>query len=139
MRPRVLRWHAAARCLVAALVVGALSAAPAAASRLTSRSSAARAVVRFANRAARIPAGFEGISFEYSKLRAYARAGAPVDRVLNLIHPEDGQPLLLRVGGQSSDRAWWHTAGPVPRGGLTIRSSWVADLASLTRRDHLTC
>jgi hypothetical protein len=97
----------------------------------------ARALVRFTTQPEPIPAGFEGVSFEYNELPRYAHAGPPVDRALSLIHPNDGRRLLLRVGGQSADRAWWHTAGPVPTGGLDIRNSWLTDLGGLTRRDHL--
>src|SRR5579884_2370881 len=60
-----------------------------------------------------VPSGFLGISMEFSSLYAYAgtepAAPNPVfARLLGALAP--GQRLVLRIGGDSSDRTWW----PIP-------------------------
>jgi hypothetical protein len=60
-----------------------------------------------------VPPGFVGLSLEYSTLEAYAgRGGGPVNPVLvGLIRGlAPGQRPVLRIGGDSTDWAWW----PVP-------------------------
>lgn len=61
-----------------------------------------------------VPFGFLGLSLEYSSIEPYAgtdpRALDPVfvQLVRNLV---PGQTPVLRIGGDSTDRWWWPTAG----------------------------
>jgi hypothetical protein len=85
-----------------------------------------------------VPASFFGLSVEYKELRTYIRSGALFDRVISLIRPRDGSPLLLRIGGKSADHVWWETAnGRPPKWVTKIGDPWLRDLAGLVRRDDL--
>jgi hypothetical protein len=85
-----------------------------------------------------IPAAFFGLSVEYKELRTYVRSGTLFDRVISLIRPRDGSPLLLRIGGKSADHVWWQTAnGRPPKWVTKINDAWLRDLAGLVRRDDL--
>ena len=61
-----------------------------------------------------IPASFFGLSVEYNELRTYERSGRAFDRVISLIRPRDGAPMLLRIGGKSADHVWWKSATEQP-------------------------
>ena len=85
-----------------------------------------------------IPTGFFGMSVEYKELRVYERASALFDRVIGLIRPRDGGPMLLRVGGKSADHVWWKTATGRPPPWVTrIGDAWLARLNDLVRRGDL--
>jgi hypothetical protein len=83
----------------------------------------------------RVPFGFLGLSLEYPAIEAYAGAdpSAPdpvfVQLVRNLV---PGQAPVLRIGGDSTDRTWWPTAGLAQPPGVkfSITSRWLA----VTRR-----
>jgi hypothetical protein len=79
----------------------------------------------------RVPFGFLGLSLEYQSIERYAgsdpRALDPVfvQLVRNLA---PGQAPVLRIGGDSTDRAWWPTPGLAQPPGVTfaITSRWLA-------------
>jgi hypothetical protein len=77
-----------------------------------------------------IPAGFLGVSIEYSSVEQYAgsdpRALNPLlIRLLRNLSP--GQAPVLRIGGESADRSWWPVAGVAQPAGVnfTIDSRWL--------------
>lgn len=85
------------------------------------------------------PAGFLGLSFEYSALEAYTGADpAAVDPVfvqlLRNLAPAPGQPVVLRIGGNSTDTTWWPVKGmPRPRGvRYALTPTWLAAVRALT-------
>ncbi len=86
----------------------------------------------------RVPSSFFGISTEYDQLVSYEKEGAPFDRALSLIRPEDGTRMLLRIGGKSADHTFWQTAPTkYPRQVIKLGPTWMNGLADLVRRDSL--
>ena len=82
-----------------------------------------------------IPRSYFGLSTEYWALPLYARHLATFERVLGLIHvPGDG-PMILRVGGDSADHAFWdphlHT---LPPWAFTLTPRWTELTAGIVRR-----
>jgi hypothetical protein len=77
-----------------------------------------------------VPAGFVGLSLEYPAVEAYTgtdpNALDPVflQLVRNLV---PGQAPVLRIGGDSTDRAWWPTPGLARPPGVTyaITKRWI--------------
>jgi hypothetical protein len=85
-----------------------------------------------------IPTSFYGLSVEYNELRAFEQAGPIFDRVISMIRPRDGAPMLLRIGGKSADHVWWKTATePPPRWVTKLGDAWLARLGALVRADDL--
>jgi hypothetical protein len=85
-----------------------------------------------------IPAGFLGLSMEYSAILPYTgRNPHAVDPVLvHLIRNLDpGQSPVLRIGGDSTDWSWWPVRGmPHPLGiRYTITPAWIAATRALAR------
>jgi Glycosyl hydrolase family 79 C-terminal beta domain len=84
-----------------------------------------------------IPAGFLGLSVEYSTIVAYVgrdpNAANPVflQLVRNLTR---GQPLLLRIGGDSSDTTWWPVPGMDRPAGVkfTLTPHWIRVTRAMT-------
>jgi hypothetical protein len=138
--------------------VDSLDAAP-----LATPASAARplpAKIAFTRVGHRIPRGFFGLSLEYSELARYERNAALFERIIALIRPRDGGPMLLRVAGKSADHAIWVPPAansssstplyPVPpppsapqselpkaKGVFAINQTWLANLAALVRAEKL--
>ena len=87
----------------------------------------------------RLPRSFLGLSFEYWDVPGLDARPAVLRRVFALLHvPGDG-PLLLRLGGDSADQAYWGGSpglklGPWPFR-ITIR--WLRTLGSVVRSAHL--
>lgn len=85
-----------------------------------------------------LPAGFLGLSLEYTALDAYTGANAAsldpvfVQLLRNLASPA-GQPLVLRIGGDSTDATWWPTAGITPSAGVryALTPAWLASARAL--------
>ncbi len=86
-----------------------------------------------------LPESFLGLSMEYWDLPAFHSRPAALDRVLSLLHvPGDG-PLLLRVGGDSADQAYWGRH-PSPRLGpwpYRVTRGWLHTLAAVVRSAHV--
>ena len=84
-----------------------------------------------------IPAGFLGLSLEYTAIEPYAgtdpKAINPV--LIQLIRNlSPGQSPNLRIGGDSTDWVWWPVAGATRPGGirLTLNDRWLGVMAALT-------
>jgi hypothetical protein len=60
-----------------------------------------------------LPAGFVGLSFEFSAVPTYTGSAAAVNpAVVQLIRNlTPGQTPVLRIGGNSTDQTWWPVAG----------------------------
>lgn len=94
--------------------------------------------VRLGRSGRKLPASFSGLSIEANELHGFLHAGALFHRVISLIRPSDGQPLLLRIGGRSADDTYWKTpTSGAPSWVFELGDQWLADLAALTRRDRL--
>jgi hypothetical protein len=85
-----------------------------------------------------LPAGFLGVSLEYSALEAYTGANAtsldPVFiQLLRNLAPVPGQPLVLRIGGNSTDTTWWPVPGVSPPAGVryALTPAWLAGARAL--------
>lgn len=85
-----------------------------------------------------LPAGFLGLSLEYSALEAYTGANPTAPdpvfiQLLRNLSPTPGQPLVLRIGGNSTDATWWPVRGSSPpRGvGYALTPAWLAGARSL--------
>jgi hypothetical protein len=85
-----------------------------------------------------LPAGFLGLSLEYSALEAYTGASAtaldPVFvQLLRNLAPAPGQPLVLRIGGNSTDATWWPVRGVSPPAGVryALTPNWLASARAL--------
>ncbi len=82
--------------------------------------------------------GFLGLSLEYSALEAYTGAHpAALDPVfvqlLRNLQPAPGGPLVLRIGGNSTDATWWPVRGVSPPAGVSyaLTSAWLAATRAL--------
>lgn len=74
-----------------------------------------------------VPRSFLGLSTEYWALPIWERRASLLNRMLSLLRvPGDG-PLVLRIGGDSADEAFWE---PRPRKG----PEWVVELTSAWSR-----
>ena len=85
-----------------------------------------------------LPAGFLGLSLEYSALEAYTGASPdsldPVFvQLLRNLAPAPSQPLVLRIGGNSTDQTWWPAPGASPPPGVryTLTPAWLAGARAL--------
>jgi hypothetical protein len=85
-----------------------------------------------------LPSGFLGLSLEYTALDAYTGANpAALDPVfvqlLRNLAPAPGQPLVLRIGGDSTDATWWPTPGLTPPAGVryALTPAWLARVRAL--------
>jgi hypothetical protein len=85
-----------------------------------------------------IPPSFLGFSTEYWTLPVDERHIGLYRRVLSLVHvPGDGR-FVLRIGGDSSDHAFWDpTKRPLPHWAFMLTPSWVARTARVVRDMHL--
>lgn len=86
------------------------------------------------------PTGFLGLSFEYSALEAYTGADLTAPdpvfvRLLRNLAPSPGQPVALRIGGNSTDTTWWPVKGmPRPRGAdYALTPLWLGAVRTLAR------
>ncbi len=79
---------------------------------------------------ATMPPGFVGVSLEYSALHLYT------GRDPNAINPvflkllaglAQGDPPVIRIGGNSADTTWWPMRGVIPPGGVSyaLNSGWL--------------
>lgn len=132
--------------LVASVAVAACggstadSAAKRTTNRLTLRTSASeRAVIRADANAAVAPTstaqGFLGIAIELSTIPVLAGPATHPDTALVplLRNLSQGAPLLLRLGGESTDDSWWATPGmkkPAPYF-YTLTPRWAASVRAL--------
>ena len=81
-----------------------------------------------------LPAGFLGLSFEYGALQAYSGAEpAALDPVFVQLLRNLGQPLVLRIGGNSTDATWWPVRGVSRPPGVSyaLTPAWLASARAL--------
>ena len=139
---RAARAIAAAACLacglLAALASGAASGAPTArAPRIATTASALPTQITFGGGSRRIPTSFFGLSVEYKELRTYVNSGSLFRRMLSIVRPRDGRPMVLRIGGKSADHVWWDTTEKPPQWVTTIGEQWLSRLSGLVSRADL--
>lgn len=86
----------------------------------------------------RIERGFFGFSAEDNEVDKYLAAGPLFDRMIKIMRPQDGSRMILRLGGRSSDEAYWgvSTAG-APHYVFELTPAWLDQLRSLAHRDNL--
>ncbi len=85
-----------------------------------------------------VPPSFFGLSVEDKQITTYENAGPLFDRMVAMLAPRDGSPMLVRLGGRSADEVTWDT--PTTGDPSWVREldpSWMHQLAALARRDHL--
>jgi hypothetical protein len=133
---------AAAVCLACGLLAAAASGAPsgappARAPRTATTASTLPAQIAFGSGSRRIPTSFFGLSLEYKELRTYVKSGALFRRMLSIVRPRDGGPMLLRIGGKSADHVWWGTTEKPPQWVTTIGEQWLSRLSGLVSRADL--
>ena len=97
-----------------------------------------RADLKLTHRETQIPRSFFGLAIEYDELATYEAEGTLFDRVLSLLQPQDGSPLVLRLGGKSGDNMYWNAdASHAPPWVFGLDDQWMAQLAALVRRNNL--
>ncbi len=82
-----------------------------------------------------VPRAFLGLSTEYWALPLWERRAALLGRTLSLLRvPGDG-PLVLRIGGDSADEAFWEpTLRKIPDWIVELTSAWLRGARALIRR-----
>jgi hypothetical protein len=82
-----------------------------------------------------VPRSYLGLSTEYWTLPQHASDMTVLERVLALLRvPGDG-PLILRVGGDSADHAFWSVRpAHLPAWAFSVTPRWLADARMLVRR-----
>jgi Glycosyl hydrolase family 79 C-terminal beta domain len=94
--------------------------------------------VRLIGAGAPMPRSFLGLSMEYTGVATYEKLGPLFDRVVAMIRPQDGSPMLLRLGGKSADHAYWDTPTTgAPRSVFELDDEWMSGLSALVARDRL--
>jgi hypothetical protein len=85
-----------------------------------------------------IPASFLGFSTEYWTLPTDAAHIALYRRVVQLVRvPHDGR-FVLRIGGSSSDHAFWDpTRRPLPHWAFEVTPAWLTRTVRIVRQLHL--
>lgn len=83
----------------------------------------------------RVPDSFLGLSTEYWAMPVFARHGAPLQRVLSLVHVRGDGPLVLRIGGDSADHAFWDPrTRRMSRWVFALTPAWLRQTRILVRR-----
>ncbi len=85
-----------------------------------------------------VPKSFFGLSVEADDLPTYEDAGKLFYRFLSMVRPRDNSAMLLRIGGKSTDAAYWKVA-PVgtPPWVFELGDSWLSQLVGLVKRENL--
>jgi hypothetical protein len=82
-----------------------------------------------------VPASYLGLSTEYWALPQWAGEMPLLERALSLVHVRGEGPLVLRVGGDSADHAFWDpTAAPMPAWAFSLVPKWLDQARTLVRR-----
>jgi hypothetical protein len=138
--PRTAIAIATIACLACAPLAGAASGAARAVARSVRGATAASALpaqVAFTGASRRIPASFFGLSVEYKELHTYLESGPLFERMLSLVRPRDGSPMVLRIGGKSADHVWWKTTQRPPQWVSVLGDDWLSHLSGLVSRADL--
>lgn len=82
-----------------------------------------------------LPRSWLGVSTEYWTLPLFARHQVLLERVLAALRvPGDG-PLVIRIGGDSADHAFWHPGPrPLPSWAVALTPRWTALASRLVHR-----
>ena len=81
-----------------------------------------------------VPRSFFGVSTEYGALPAWAPAMGLLERALTLLHVDGNGPMVLRIGGDSADHAFWDPQSlPLPRWAFTLAPRWVRQARALVQ------
>jgi hypothetical protein len=86
----------------------------------------------------RVPRSFFGLSTEYWSLPLYERHVALFNRALSLLRVRGGGPLILRIGGDSADHAFWRpTFHRLPWWAFKLTPAWVRQTSALVRGQRM--
>lgn len=81
-----------------------------------------------------VPRSYFGISTEYWGLPLFEDHMTLFERVLALLRARGDGPLVLRVGGDSADRAFWEPADRhIPRWEYRLTPTWLQETGTLVR------
>ncbi len=85
-----------------------------------------------------IPRSYLGLSTEYWALPLWSGEMPLLERALSLVRVRGGGPLILRVGGDSADHAFWDpNAGaggaPLPPWAFSLAPKWLGQARALVR------
>lgn len=85
-----------------------------------------------------IPRSFFGLSVEANELPTMESAGSVFRRFISLVRPRDGSTMMLRIGGKSTDDAFWKVT-PIsqPRWVFELTDPWLSQLAAFVKREDL--
>ncbi len=84
--------------------------------------------------ASRIPPSFLGLSFESWGLQEFERHSSLLARTLSLLRAPGDGPLLVRIGGNSSDRSFWDPSGHgLPPWAFAFTPAYLQHTAALVR------
>jgi hypothetical protein len=86
-----------------------------------------------------VPRSYLGLSTEYWALPAWSGQMALLERALSLVRVRGDGPLILRVGGDSADHAFWDPnagAGGIrlPAWAFSVAPKWLGQAGALVRR-----
>jgi hypothetical protein len=82
-----------------------------------------------------VPDSFLGLSTEYWGLPLFERRSSLFDRVLSLVHVRGDGPLVVRIGGDSADHAFWDPrARRVPHWVFELTPAWLRRTSILVHR-----
>jgi hypothetical protein len=86
-----------------------------------------------------VPRSYLGLSTEYWALPLWSGQMALLERALSLVHVRGDGPLILRVGGDSADHAFWDPdagAGGIrpPSWAFSVAPKWLDQAGALVRR-----
>jgi hypothetical protein len=85
-----------------------------------------------------VPSSFLGISTEYWSLPLFERNTPAFERVLALLHVAGDGPLILRIGGDSADHAFYYKRWrQMPDWAYELTPSYLARLRALVTRDRV--
>jgi hypothetical protein len=86
-----------------------------------------------------VPKFFFGLSVEANELPTYEASPRLFDRFLAMVRPRDGSKMLLRIGGKSTDDAYWKVTPPpgTPHWVFELGDPWLSQLAALVRSQDL--
>lgn len=137
--PAAIRWRAVGAALsLTAVMLGVLSVGASGAVRAAAKAPPVPVGVQLTGASRPVPASFLGLSMEYTAVPNYSGEGALFDRVVGLIRPGDGSPMILRVGGKSADHFYWEvSAKHAPGGVFELGPPWMSALSSMVTRDRM--
>ena len=105
---------------------------------LASQSSSATVRVTLHGDRRAVPRSFFGVSVEADEISGFEDSAGVFARFLHLVRPRDGSHMLLRIGGKSTDAAYWKvTPVGTPPWVFELGDQWLGRLATFVRREDL--